>query len=1177
MMIRLVDRNELREAIDSSKSLLAKQDALLAKVIKRATRSHYYAIEADIQRYQRDLVAFFNHRLNAIDNAKDDTGHLALVITSLASEFEKIGAKYLRDAADRGFQRLIDDLVLRKMLRQVSGTVRAPESIVQSIIAANSKYIRESLSPALHEKIHQSADGVLSAQTFNERIKLYGHYLWTAAEQAYSLGLDMYSAKMEHSKTLREGGTGSGNHGHAGVPGKVGGSAPGLDDFVRAAVDEMIAQATKQGYPVSPGGRPMLTKIVKDSLKEDKSLSSLQFSQKSGMMNTIAMHAAYGTQATKDLIAANNLTARLPGAPNYHVPPAGAKEEVQPVFEHQGVDVVLHGLDDVVKQPKVIAAFDSGMKNMIPFDIDQTMYHDMEDQQHAEQVLDGGKFYTSDHGYYGPGLYFATTKEAAREYGSNQFEAHIKAHIASLSNDEYQKIDNTLRKVVDNQYATRTQDIIAKIFQDRGFDGFRINDPYGQPTDHAYFMDLKADKTMTNVVGKLGESDRAAGAIVVLFSKKSIMREGSSASGNWDHAGRPGQRGGSASISATIKAMRTIAAIHDASEHHPDEPATKAAYAAFIDQTNQQYRDLLAKGYKFQFGKDDPYRTSQEMTKSVLSTKTLKTYNVVDLPAGHPLSQISPFDGQTENTIFRAVHDMNGHYFPENTFGQRGELKAYQAHARMYDEKALPAMAAETLAQGAWVNYANGNDSRGVQDRPFAPQRAYAFPLDVARAVRDSSFPSIHLKESDSIALDLNELDGTDYRRDRSKVRLTEGGAGSGNYGHAGVPGHVGGSAPHDVAMKDALVQYVLPGANHDEVTKQVIALANNKSYRDELNAKFDAANPDGLKTYRGLSGSAAASLCLIKKGSDLPTNGLISTSRHENIAQYYAYNPLKAADSKDKTVVVFEGVRGQHVIASEENLPNVFGKDISRTGEVILDPKTRWVVSDRYKSFIMDERPDTYGKTYTTTYVHVRPAIEKIREGGAGSGNYGHAGRIGERGGSAKGDPAYVPVALRALARTGGFTVSINGKVPKTGYMIAGEIAEETHPLGEEKDALQKEIVAFATNHPGLLQKSERYIGGWAEKDAVYLDVSQRFKVDRSEALRLARDKDQIAVYHLDKGKTIYTMSDQLRPSESKGTILESDRGPSDAISFIIAPGENIEQAAKKIGDLWAKKFGKK
>jgi hypothetical protein len=48
----------------------------------------------------------------------------------------------------------------------------------------------------------------------------------------------------------------------------------------------------------------------------------------------------------------------------------------------------------------------------------------------------------------------------------------------------------------------------------------------------------------------------------------------------------------------------------------------------------------------------------------------------------------------------------------------------------MYSDKALPALAAETLAQNAWVNF-GPHSGLPVKERPFSDQKAYAFPPEL--------------------------------------------------------------------------------------------------------------------------------------------------------------------------------------------------------------------------------------------------------------------------------------------------------------------------------------------------------------------------------------------------------------------------------------------------------------
>jgi hypothetical protein len=65
---------------------------------------------------------------------------------------------------------------------------------------------------------------------------------------------------------------------------------------------------------------------------------------------------------------------------------------------------------------------------------------------------------------------------------------------------------------------------------------------------------------------------------------------------------------------------------------------------------------------------------------------------------GHPLEQI--VDGISLNTMFRVVHDVNGHYRARALFETfSGEIAAYKAHREMYSPLARPALFCETVLQ----------------------------------------------------------------------------------------------------------------------------------------------------------------------------------------------------------------------------------------------------------------------------------------------------------------------------------------------------------------------------------------------------------------------------------------------------------------------------------------------
>src|SRR6185369_8073233 len=160
---------------------------------------------------------------------------------------------------------------------------------------------------------------------------------------------------------------------------------------------------------------------------------------------------------------------------------------------------------------------------------------------------------------------------------------------------------------------------------------------------------------------------------------------------------------------------------YDRMKSDPNDPAVVEAYDAFKQETKAQYDQLVKAGYKFiPFHGEDPYGVvSANVLKSIKDTKTLRVY-ADNLE--HPL--LTP----EENWMFRAVHDTYGHAREGYQFGPKGENGAFLAHAQMYSDKALPAMAAETRGQNSWVNYYADHQKLPLKERPFAEQKVGLLP-----------------------------------------------------------------------------------------------------------------------------------------------------------------------------------------------------------------------------------------------------------------------------------------------------------------------------------------------------------------------------------------------------------------------------------------------------------------
>jgi hypothetical protein len=208
---------------------------------------------------------------------------------------------------------------------------------------------------------------------------------------------------------------------------------------------------------------------------------------------------------------------------------------------------------------------------------------------------------------------------------------------------------------------------------------------------------------------------------------------------------------------------RRLADIYEKAKHDPSNPTVKKAYKALAKETIDQYNFLTEQGVVFERWDQpgQPYGSSKEMMEDVRISDHLYFFPTEggfgsgEAPAGtHPMlaeSGLFAKNGEGEkvplliNDLFRAIHDYFGHAKEGYEFGPRGEYNGYLAHSRMFSDAALPALAAETLAQNSWVNYGpfmRGKDGKLLKkgepgwlapaDRPFADQKATVMPPEIA-------------------------------------------------------------------------------------------------------------------------------------------------------------------------------------------------------------------------------------------------------------------------------------------------------------------------------------------------------------------------------------------------------------------------------------------------------------
>lgn len=191
---------------------------------------------------------------------------------------------------------------------------------------------------------------------------------------------------------------------------------------------------------------------------------------------------------------------------------------------------------------------------------------------------------------------------------------------------------------------------------------------------------------------------------------------------------------------------KKIADAYENMKHDPNHPAVKASYDALINETKEQYKNLLNQGYKFTRITDpnfQPYKNSQEMHNDIEKNKHLYYFPTSmgfgsedSHPKDHPLLAPTEFvshDGEqmVANDVLRQVHDINGHYHGgKASFGPKGEHQSYLHHKTMYSEAAQPALANELTMQNSWVNFGpHGEHNRkNPLQTIFAPQKAGLVP-----------------------------------------------------------------------------------------------------------------------------------------------------------------------------------------------------------------------------------------------------------------------------------------------------------------------------------------------------------------------------------------------------------------------------------------------------------------
>lgn len=114
---------------------------------------------------------------------------------------------------------------------------------------------------------------------------------------------------------------------------------------------------------------------------------------------------------------------------------------------------------------------------------------------------------------------------------------------------------------------------------------------------------------------------------------------------------------------------------------------------------------------------------------------------------------------------------------------------------------------------------------------------------------------------------------------------------------------------------------------------------------------------------------------------------------------------------------------------------------------------------------------------------------------------------------------------ALKSATEDGGWTLALNGEdVPTVGYVVGGDPALPERVLSGWDDVPGLATLTVVDSYMARASVLGRsYTGGWVRDDGALVLDTPTILADRQEALSLARERGEEAIYSLADGETIY------------------------------------------------------
>lgn len=417
--------------------------------------------------------------------------------------------------------------------------------------------------------------------------------------------------------------------------------------------------------------------------------------------------------------------------------------------------------------------------------------------------------------------------------------------------------------------------------------------------------------------------------------------------------------------------------------------------------------------------------------------------------------------------------------------------------------------------------------------------------------------------------------------------KILNGGAGSGNFGHAGRPGERGGSAPQGApgisvlaGKKPGLELYKAIGESNERVAEQERAMERIAHILGKK-VKEDSVTSDTFSSYvsfedGGKRYSYEKSSDTLREVSDDPmSRGKEILSPEEKKAQaddWFTGEKLKGSDIKKRLKSYGLNVDGISISRDSGGYSDAWhitgsgAKHDLKTIEKIVkrklehydvDERTGEILSGGNTFVFVRDTDNSLYKELTDKINH----LEKILNGGKGSGNFGHAGRPGEVGGSAGGGSG--------ASREGSeddFISKHEGK--KAYYSPSSESGYKTLAKGDSGFRNVEELAHGALTLFSRLEENEvLYVAGTT-------DVLDKMKgVAQKTLSRMGDTKDAKAALSLkssidDARQALYSLSDEVtRLAQSNYNYSRRDLTDCDATYEEVQT--HLAKAEKKLSKL--------